>query len=106
MNVSVLVSPVRRYAIGSTVTAPALLSPVVAFLMLITAEALISLLIEGGAIAISAVAAGAIALALSRNCWRRARDLSFGCRSLLSGLRKKRCGRRAVAEIDLATHPT
>ena len=74
MNLNVLVSPVRRYAVGSTVTALALLSPVVAFLMLITAEALISLLLVAGPSAIFVVAAGAIALVLSRNLWRRARD--------------------------------
>ena len=74
MNLNVLVSPVRRYAIGSTVTALALLSPVVAFLMLITAEALISLLLMDGPSAIFPFAACAIALVLSRNRWRRARD--------------------------------
>ena len=66
MDLSVRVSSIRGYAIGSAVIALALLSPVVAFLSVIAAEALIDLLLVAGASAIFVVAAGAIALVLSR----------------------------------------
>jgi hypothetical protein len=105
MDLSVQVSPIRRYAIGTTVPALALLSPVVAFLMLIAAEALIDLLLVAGASAISAVAGGAIALVLSRNFWRRARDpepLTFGPDRVVDNKSLVRVDRRAIPVKFLA----
>ena len=64
-------NPVRNYAIGSAIAALILLGPVVAFLMVIAAEMLIDLLMVGGTSVVCAVAAGAIALVLSRKFWRR-----------------------------------
>jgi predicted DNA repair protein MutK len=71
MNLSKPVTPVRKYAVGSVITALILLSPVVAFLMVIAAEMLIDLLMVGGTSAVFAVAAGSIGLVLSRKFWRR-----------------------------------
>ena len=48
MNLSKPVNPTRNYAVGSVITSLILLSPVVAFLMVIAAEMLIDLLIVGG----------------------------------------------------------
>ena len=53
-------SGVRNWAAGSALTALILLSPVVAFLMVITAEMLIDVLMEARATAVGIVAAGAI----------------------------------------------
>jgi predicted DNA repair protein MutK len=72
MNLSKPVNPIRNYAFGSVITALILLSPVVAFLMVIAAEMLTDLLMVGGTRAIFAVAAGSIGLVLSRRFWRRA----------------------------------
>src|SRR5258708_32053008 len=44
MNLTKPVNPIRNYAVGSVITALILLSPVVAFLMVIAAEMLIDLL--------------------------------------------------------------
>ena len=71
MNLSKPVNPVRNYAFGSAITALILISPVVAFLMVIAAEMLIDLLMVGGTSAVCAVAAGGIGLVLSRKFWRR-----------------------------------
>jgi hypothetical protein len=71
MNLSKPVNPIRNYAFGSMITALVLLSPVIAFLMVIAAEMLIDSLVVGGARAVCAVAAGGIGLVLSRKFWRR-----------------------------------
>jgi hypothetical protein len=71
MNLSKPVNPIRYYAFGSVITALLLLSPVIAFLMVIAAEMLIDSLIVGGTSAVCAVAAGGIGLVLSRKFWRR-----------------------------------
>src|SRR3984893_8360241 len=71
MNLSKPVNPIRNYAVGSVITALILLSPVVAFLMVIAAEMLIDLLMMGGTSAVCVVAAGSIGLVLSRKFWRR-----------------------------------
>ena len=71
MNLSKPVNPIRNYAFGSVITALLLLSPVIAFLMVIAAEMLIDSLIVGGTSAVCAVAAGGIGLVLSRKFWRR-----------------------------------
>ena len=71
MNLSKPVNPMRNYAEGSAITALILLSPVVAFLMVIAAEMLTDLLMVGGTSAVCAVAAGSIGLVLSRKFWRR-----------------------------------
>jgi predicted lysophospholipase L1 biosynthesis ABC-type transport system permease subunit len=54
-------SSVRNWALGLVITALALLSPVIAFLLIITAEMLIDLLMEGGAIADFVVCAVVVA---------------------------------------------
>ena len=71
MNLSKTVDPIQNYAFGSIITALILLSPVVAFLMVIAAEMLIDLLMVGGTSAVCAVAAGGTGLVLSRKFWRR-----------------------------------
>jgi len=71
MNLSKPVNPIRYYAFGSVIAALILLSPVVAFVMVIAAEMLIDLLMVGGKSAVFAVAAGGIGLILSRKFWRR-----------------------------------
>ena len=71
MNLSKPVNPIRNYAFGSIITALILLSPVVAFLMVIAAEMLIDLLMVGGTSAVCAVAAAGIGLVLHRKFWRR-----------------------------------
>ena len=71
MILSKPVNPIRNYAFGSVITALILLSPVLAFLVIIAAEMLIDLLIVGGTSAVCAVAAGGIGLVLSRRLWRR-----------------------------------
>ena len=71
MILSKPVNPIRYYAFGSVITALLLLSPVIAFLMVIAAEMLIDSLIVGGTSAVCAVAAGGIGLVLSRKFWRR-----------------------------------
>ena len=71
MNLSKPVNSIRNYAFGSAITALILLSPVVAFLMVIAAEMLIDLLMVGGTSVVCAVAAGGIGLVLSRKYWRR-----------------------------------
>ena len=72
MNLSEPINPIRNYALGSTITALILLSPVLAFLMVIATEMLIDLLMVGGTSVICAVAAGGIGLVLYRKFWRRA----------------------------------
>jgi predicted DNA repair protein MutK len=69
MNLSKPVNPIQNYAFGSVITTLILLSPVVAFLMVIAAEMLIDLLMVGGASAVCAVAG--IGLVLYRKFWRR-----------------------------------
>jgi hypothetical protein len=71
MNLSKPINPIRNYALGSTITALILLSPVLAFLMVIATEMLIDLLMVGGTSVICAVAAGGIGLVLYRKFWRR-----------------------------------
>ena len=71
MNLSKPVNPIRNYAFGSVITDLILLSPVVAFLMVIAAEMLIDLLIVGGTSAVWAITAGGIGLVLSRKFWQR-----------------------------------
>ena len=71
MNLSTPINPIRNYALGSTITALILLSPVLAFLMVIATEMLIDLLMVGGTSVICAVAAGGIGLVLYRKFWRR-----------------------------------
>ena len=71
MNLSKPVNPIRNYAFGSVIAALILLSPVIAFLMVIAAEMLIDLLMVGGTSAVCAVAAGGIGLVLSRKFRRR-----------------------------------
>jgi hypothetical protein len=64
-------SSVRDWAAGSVIVALILLSPIVAFLVVIAAEMLIDLVIEVGAAAVCVVAAGAIGLVLLRKYgWR------------------------------------
>jgi hypothetical protein len=69
MSPSKLANPIQNYAFGSVITALAVLSPVVAFLMVIAAEMLIDILMVGGTSAACAVAAGGIGLVLSRKFW-------------------------------------
>jgi len=71
MNLSKPVNASRNYAFGSMIAALILLSPVVAFVMVIAAEILTDLLMVGGTSAVCAVAAGSIGLVLSRKFWRR-----------------------------------
>ena len=71
MNLSKPVNPIRSYAFGSVFAALILLSPVLAFLVVIAAEILIDSLIVGGTSAVCAVATGGIGLVLSRKFWRR-----------------------------------
>ena len=71
MNLSKPINPFRNYALGSTITALILLSPVLTFLMVIATETLIDLLMVGGTSVICAVAAGGIGLVLYRKFWRR-----------------------------------
>jgi hypothetical protein len=71
MNLSKPVNPIRSYAFGSVIVALILLSPVVAFLVVIAAEMLIDLLIVDGTSAVCVVAAGGIGLVLFRKFWRR-----------------------------------
>ena len=66
MHLSKPANPIRNHAFGSGITVLILLSPVVAFVMVIAAEMLIDLLMVGGASAACAVAAGGIGLVLSR----------------------------------------
>ena len=70
MNLSKPVNPIRNYAFGSVITALILLSPVVAFLVVIAAEMLIDSVMVGGTSAVCAFAAG-IGLVLYRKFWRR-----------------------------------
>ena len=71
MNLSKPVNPIRCYAFGSVFAALILLSPVLAFLVVIAAEMLIDSLMAGGTSAVCAIAAGGIGLVLSRKFWRR-----------------------------------
>jgi hypothetical protein len=71
MNLDKPLNRVRYYAFGSVIAALILLSPVLAFLMVIAAEILIDLLMVGGTSAVCAVAAGGIGLVLCRKFWRR-----------------------------------
>jgi hypothetical protein len=59
-------SSVRDWAAGSVVAALILFSPVIAFLMVITAETVIDLVMEAGTTADCALAAGAITWVLYR----------------------------------------
>ena len=85
MNLSKPFNPIRNYAFGSLITALILLSPVVAFLMVIAAEMLIDLLMVGGTSAVCAVAAGGIGLVLSRKYWRRREVVSQSDPELIPG---------------------
>jgi hypothetical protein len=60
MNLGKPVNRIRNYAFGSVITALILLSPVVAFVMVIAAEMLIDFLMVGGTSAVCAVAAGGV----------------------------------------------
>jgi hypothetical protein len=60
-------SSIRNWGVGSVIAALFLLSPIVAFLMLIVAEIQIDLLIEAGTAADCTIAAGAIGCVL----WRK-----------------------------------
>ena len=60
---------VRNWAIGSAIAALILLSPVVAFLMVIAAEMLVDGLMEAGVTEVCAIAAVAIGWALFRRIW-------------------------------------
>jgi hypothetical protein len=60
------VSNVRNWAVAAAIAALILLSPIVAFLMVITAEMLIDVVIEARVTAICAAAAGAIGWVLFR----------------------------------------
>ena len=71
MNLSKPGNPIRNYAFGSVIAALILLSPVLAFLVVIAAEMLIDSLVVGGTSAVCAVAAGGIGLVLCRRFWRR-----------------------------------
>ena len=55
---------------ASVIAALILLSPVVAFLMVIAAEVLIDALMEAGMIGVSAVAIGAVGWVQFRSIWR------------------------------------
>ena len=59
-------SSVRNWAAGSAIVALMLLSPIVAFLVVIAAEILIDLVMEAGVPVICAVTAGAIGWVLFR----------------------------------------
>jgi hypothetical protein len=59
-------SNVRNWAVVSAIAALVLLSPVVAFLIVITAEMLIDVVTEVGATSVCAAAAGAIGWVLFR----------------------------------------
>jgi hypothetical protein len=72
MNPSKPVNPIRSYAVRSAITVLVLLSPVIAYLMSITTEALIDLLIAAGPTTVCAVSTGAVGLVLFRKFWRRA----------------------------------
>jgi hypothetical protein len=76
MHLSNRFGPTRRYAVGALSAAIILLTPAVASVLLIVAEALVDLLLVGGTGAALAIAAGVIGLSLSRKRWRRA--LNFG----------------------------
>ena len=78
-------SGIRKYAVGSVITALVLLSPIVAFLMVIAAEMLIDLLMAAGATAVFAVAAGTIGLVLSRKFWRNPEGVLQSESELVSG---------------------
>jgi hypothetical protein len=85
MNLGKPVNPIRNYAFGSVITALILLSPVLAFLVIMTAEMLIDLLMVGGTSAVCAVGAGGIGLVLSRKFWRRPEVLRQSERKLVPG---------------------
>jgi hypothetical protein len=75
LNFSKPVNSIRGYAAGVGISAFILLSPAVAFLSLIAAEALVDLLLVGGTGA-AFTAAGAIGLVLSQRFWPRALNAS------------------------------
>jgi len=60
----------RTWVGWSVVAAVLLVSPVLAFLMIIAAEMLIDLLMEAGTTAVSAIAIGAIGWVLFRRFWQ------------------------------------
>jgi hypothetical protein len=63
------VSNVRNWAVVSAVSALILLSPIMAFLIVISAEMLIDVVMEARVTAICAVAAGAMGWLLLRKHW-------------------------------------
>lgn len=71
LNFGKPVNSIRGYAGAAGISSLILLSPALAFLSLIVAEALVDLLLVGGTGAAFA-AAGAIGLVLSRRFWQRA----------------------------------
>jgi hypothetical protein len=75
MNLSKRVDPVRSYVIGAGISALILLSPVIALLALIAAEALVDVLIAVGPSTDCAIGIGAVGLVLFRRSSRRALDL-------------------------------
>ena len=64
-------SGIRNWAAGSTIAGFFLLSPIVAFLMVLAAEMLIDFLREAGIAPDCALAAGAIGWVLYRKFWPR-----------------------------------
>jgi hypothetical protein len=71
LNFGKPVNSIRGYAGAAGISSLILLSPALAFLSLIVAEALVDLLLVGGTGAAFA-AVGAIGLVLSRRFWQRA----------------------------------
>jgi hypothetical protein len=61
---------IRYWTVASVIAALILLSPVVAFLMVIAAEVLIDALMEAGVMGVSAVAIGAVGWVQFRRIWR------------------------------------
>lgn len=84
------VSNVRNWAAASAIAALILLSPIVAFLVVITAELLIDVAIEARATAICATAAAAIGWALLRKNRPRLKE------ALQSG-QEQACDEEAIA---------
>ena len=60
----------RSWVVWLVVAAVLLVSPVLAFLMIISAEMLIDLLMEAGTTAVSAIAVGAVGWVLFRRFWQ------------------------------------
>ena len=61
---------IRYWTVASVIAALSLLSPVVAFFMVIAAEVLIDTLVEAGVTGVSTIAIGAIGWVQFRRIWR------------------------------------